>query len=51
MELFKLKLRNIFDIIMRTSLINRWIVLAVDLLLCLVGFLLSVLILKQNNDY
>ena len=51
MELFKLKLRNIFEIIMRTSLINRWIVLAVDLLLCFFGFLLSVLILQLNNVY
>lgn len=42
--------RIIFKEIMKTSLINRWIVFAVDLLLCIVGYSVAAYIQVRNAD-
>lgn len=44
------KLRTILKAIMKTSLLNRWIVFAIDLSLCLVGFSLAAYIHTRNAN-
>ena len=48
MENFQKKMRFLFKQIMRTSLINRWIVFEVDLILCMVGFSFAAYIQIRN---
>lgn len=50
MKTFQKKMRQLFKRIMRTSLINRWIVFEIDLLLCIIGYYLAVYIQMKNSD-
>src|ERR1035437_7897026 len=50
MRSFKRKMQSFFKIIMRTSLINRWIVFEIDLILCFLGFGLATYIQLRNTE-
>ena len=50
MKEIKRKMRQLFNRIMRTSLINRWIVFEIDLLLCIVGFIFAAYIQIRNSE-
>jgi Predicted nucleoside-diphosphate sugar epimerases len=47
MERFQDKFRRFIKDILSLSLVNRWIVLFIDLILCLLGFLIAVFIRQQ----
>ncbi|MDP4201582.1 MAG: nucleoside-diphosphate sugar epimerase/dehydratase [Bacteroidota bacterium] len=47
MEKIQTQFRRFLKDILRLSLVNRWIVLFTDLLLCLIGFFVSVIIRQQ----
>ena len=51
MRKFPRKMRDIFKKIMKISLINRWIVFELDLLLCIVGYLFSAYIADLNTNF
>jgi FlaA1/EpsC-like NDP-sugar epimerase len=44
------KMRKLFNKIMQMSLINRWIVLEIDLLLCIIGFTFAAYIQVRNSE-
>ncbi len=50
MERFQQKLRKFFQKLMKKSLINRWIVFQIDLVLCLIGYTLAAYIQIRNAD-
>jgi len=50
MKEFQKKMRNLFQRIMRTSLINRWIVFEIDLTLCILGYFFAVYIQMRNAN-
>jgi len=47
---FQYKMRQFFNILMRTSLINRWIVFEIDLFLCVLGFFFAAFIQIRNSE-
>jgi len=47
---FQYKMRQFFNILMRTSLINRWIVFEIDLFLCVLGFVFAAFIQIRNSE-
>jgi len=47
---FQNKMRQFFNILMRTSLINRWIVFEIDLFLCVLGFVFAAFIQIRNSE-
>jgi len=47
---FQNKMRQFFNKVMQTSLINRWIVFEIDLILCIIGFLFAALIQVRNSE-
>lgn len=47
---FENKMRQLFNSIMRTSLIYRWIVFEIDLFICLVGFIFAAFIQIRNSE-
>jgi len=47
---FQNKMRQFFNKVMRTSLVNRWIVFEIDLLLCIIGFLFAAFIQVRNSE-
>lgn len=51
MKKFPRRMRDIFKKIMKISLINRWIVFELDLLLCIVGYLFSAYITDLNTNF
>ena len=44
------KMRQIFNSLMRASLINRWIVFEIDLFICIVGFVFASFIQIRNSE-
>ena len=50
MKEFQKKMRHLFKRIMRTSLINRWLVFEIDLMLCILGYCFAVYIQMRNSD-
>ena len=50
MKLFQKKMRNLFKRLMRTSLINRWIVFEIDLFLCIIGYSFAAYIQIKNSE-
>jgi FlaA1/EpsC-like NDP-sugar epimerase len=50
MEKFHNKMRSLFKVIMRTSLINRWIVFEIDLILCILGYSFATYIQIRNSN-
>lgn len=50
MEDFQKKLRSYFQILMKRSLINRWIVFEIDLVLCSIGYVLAAWIQMRNAN-
>ena len=50
MEQIQKKMRSLFKLIMRTSLINRWIVFEIDLIVCIVGYSIATYIQIRNSD-
>ena len=47
---FQNKMRQFFNSLMRTSLINRWIVFEIDLFLCVLGFIFAAFIQIRNSE-
>ena len=47
---FQNRMRKFFNKVMRTSLINRWIVFEIDLLVCILGFLFAAYIQIRNSE-
>lgn len=47
---FQKKMRSLFNRIMKTSLINRWIVFEIDLILCILGYCFAVYIQMRNAN-
>jgi len=50
MEKIQNRLRSLFKLIMRTSLINRWIVFEIDLLTCIAGYGIAAFIQMRNSN-
>jgi len=50
MKEFQKKMRFLFKRIMHTSLINRWIVFEIDLMLCVIGYCFAIYIHMRNSD-
>lgn len=50
MEKFQNRMRSLFKVIMRTSLINRWIVFEIDLILCILGYSFATFIQIRNSN-
>jgi len=50
MEKLQKKMRSLFKLIMRTSLINRWIVFEIDLILCILGYSFATFIQIRNSN-
>lgn len=50
MEKFQSRMRSLFKVIMRTSLINRWIVFEIDLILCILGYSFATFIQIRNSN-
>lgn len=50
MKEFQKKMRQLFKRIMRTSLINRWIVFEIDLILCIIGYYFAIYIQMRNSE-
>ena len=50
MEQIQKKMRSLFKLIMRTSLINRWIVFEIDLIVCIVGYSIATYIQIRNSN-
>ena len=44
------RMRFLFNKIMKTSLINRWIVFEIDLILCIIGYCLAIYIQIRNSN-
>jgi FlaA1/EpsC-like NDP-sugar epimerase len=47
---FQNKMRKLFNRIMQMSLINRWIVFEIDLLICIIGYLFAAFIQIRNSE-
>jgi len=50
MEKIQNRLRSLFKLIMKTSLINRWIVFEIDLLICIAGYGIATFIQMRNSN-
>jgi len=50
MEKLQKKMRSLFKLIMRTSLINSWIVFEIDLILCIFGYSFATFIQIRNSN-
>ena len=50
MKEFQNRMRYLFNKIMKTSLINRWIVFEIDLILCIIGYCLAIYIQIRNSN-
>ncbi len=50
MDKFQQRLRKYFHELMKMSLINRWIVFEIDIVLCLIGYLLAAYIQIRNSN-
>jgi FlaA1/EpsC-like NDP-sugar epimerase len=50
MKKMQKKMRSLFKLIMRTSLINRWIVFEIDLILCILGYSFATFIQIRNSN-
>src|ERR1035437_8382671 len=49
MDTFQIKMRYFLNKIMKTSLINRWIVFEIDLILCIIGYCFAAYIQIRNS--
>jgi FlaA1/EpsC-like NDP-sugar epimerase len=47
---FQQKMRKLFNRIMQMSLINRWIVFEIDLLICIIGYIFASFIQIRNSE-